>query len=167
MMRGGGYSCEEVKTCCSGSSLDWAVSLIDPSLLLWSLSDLLEFSGVSPPDLDLDLSVPELSLRLILGVGSLTGSKHNLSKGILVNLLSLYILNSWNSAGGNHIWAECRTSLSVLFYWNISSKRSSSLENTFVLTAVVKLLTISKGSNSVLGNLNNHRHNMLFTSLNS
>lgn len=94
MMRGGGYSCGEVKTCCCGSSFNSAVSLTEPSLLLWSLSDLLECYDVSLLELDLDLSVPELPLRLILGIGSLTGSKRNLSKGILANLLSLYILNS-------------------------------------------------------------------------
>jgi len=94
MMRGGRFTCGVVKTCWSGRSLDWAVSLTDPSLLLWPLSDLLERSDDSLPDLDLDLLVPELPLRLILGVGSLIGSKHNLSKGMLANLLSLYNLNS-------------------------------------------------------------------------
>ena len=88
-MRGGRFSCGEVKTCCCGSSFDWAVSLTDPSILSWSFSDLLECSNVSLLDLDLDLSVPELPLRLILGLGSLMGAKCNLSKGILANLLSL------------------------------------------------------------------------------
>jgi len=93
-MRGGRFTCGVVKTYCSRRSLDWAVSLTDPSLLLWSLSDLLEHFGDSLPDLDLDLSVLELLLRLTLGIGSLIGSKHNLSKGMLANLLSLYNLNS-------------------------------------------------------------------------
>ena len=88
-MRGGRYTYEEVKTCYSRSSLNCAVSLTNPSLLLWSLSNLLECSDISLPDLDLDLFVPELPLSLILGVGSLMGSKCNLSKGILANLLSL------------------------------------------------------------------------------
>ena len=92
-MTGGGSICGEVKACCYGSSFDWAVSFTDPSLLPWSLSDLLECSDVSFPDLDLDLSVPEHPLRLILRVGFLTGSKSSFSKGILANLLSLYILN--------------------------------------------------------------------------
>ena len=93
-MGGGRFTCGVIKTCCSRRSLDWAVSRTDPSLLLWLLSDLLELSGDSLPDLDLDLSVLELPLRLILGVGYLMGSKRNLSNGILDNLISLYILNS-------------------------------------------------------------------------
>lgn len=94
MLRGGIFTYGEVTTCGSRCSLDCIVSLTNPSLLLWSLSDLLECFDISLPDLDLDLFVPELPLRLILGVGSLTGSKHNLSKGILAILLPLYILNS-------------------------------------------------------------------------
>jgi len=93
MMKGGGSICGEVKACCYGSSFDWAISFIDPSLLPYSLSDLLECSSVSFTHLDLDLFVPELPLRLILGVGSLTGFKHSFSTGILANFLSLYILN--------------------------------------------------------------------------
>ena len=94
MMRGEGSSSGEIKACCYGSSFDLEVSLTDPSLLSWPLSDLLKCSNVSFPDLDLDLSVRELPLRLILEVGSLMGSKHSSSKAILINLLSLYIFNS-------------------------------------------------------------------------
>ena len=85
-MRGGIFNCGEVEICCCESSLDWAVSFTDPSLL--------ECSEVSLPDFYLDLFVAELLRRLTLGVGSLMGSKRNLSRGIVVNLLSLYILNS-------------------------------------------------------------------------
>lgn len=101
-MRGAGtFTCGVDKTCCSGCSLDWAVSLIDPSLLLWSLSDRLDHFGDSFPDLDLELFFPELPFILMLGIGSLIGSKRNLSKGMFANICSLYILNSWNFGGPN------------------------------------------------------------------
>lgn len=89
-MRGSGtFTCDVDKNCFFGCSLDWAVSLTKPSLLLWSLSDHLDHSGDSFLDLDLDLSVPELPLILMLGVGSLIGSKRNMSKGMFANIRSL------------------------------------------------------------------------------
>ena len=102
-MRGGRFNCGVVEICCCESYFDWAVSFTDPSILSWSLSDFLERSEVSFPNFDLDLSVPKLPLRLTLGVGCLKGSKRKLSKGIVVNLLSLYILNSWNSSGEKRV----------------------------------------------------------------
>ena len=164
-LRGGRFNCGVVEFYCCESSFDWAVSFTEPSLL--SLSYFLERSEVSLPDFDLELSVSELPLRLTQGVGSLMSSKRKLSKAIVVNLLSLYILNSWNSSGENRVWANYKIYLNEHFSWNISSKRSSSPENTLTLTAVVKSLTTSYGSNSLLGNLNNFKHVIFFTSLNA
>lgn len=164
MTRGGGSLCGEAITCWCRSSFDWAVSLTNPLLLSSSFQDLLECSDISFSDLDLDPLVLELPLRLTLGVGSLEGFRHSFSKGILANLLSLYVLNLWNSSGDSCNWVVRKISSNVFFCWNISSNKSFSPENTFILTAVVKLWATSWGSNGLAVNLNSCKYVIFFTS---